>query len=106
MRLGRVELNPRILDVVFRAVDVYGRILAALRAGEPEPHRDVEELLMLLDSAVSRPAGAAPNPLAEYELDPGLLAVLTEYEEHRLRTNLQQGVALYRIRVHFELATI
>ena len=44
--------------------------------------------LMQLDSAVSRPAGQPVNPLAEYDLDPGLLAVLTEYEEHRLRENI------------------
>ena len=106
LRLGRVELSPRLLDVLFRAVEIYGRILAALRAGEPEPHREVEELLMLLDAAVLRPTGTNANPLADYDLDPGLLAVLTEYEEHRLRTNLQQGVALYKIRVRFELATI
>jgi len=106
LRLGRVELQARILDVLFRAVDVYGQILAALRAGEPEPNRNVDELLMQLDSAVSRPAGAVANPLADYDLDPGLLAVLTEYEEHRLRTNLQQGVGLFKIRVRFELATI
>jgi two-component system chemotaxis sensor kinase CheA len=106
LRLGRVELAPQVLDVLFRAVEVYGQILAALRAGEPEPARAVEELLGALDQAISRPSGAAPNPLAEYELDPGLLAVLTEYEEHRLRTNLQQGVGLFVIRVRFDLATI
>src|SRR5687767_7361145 len=106
LRLGRIELNAKVLDVLFRAVDVYGQILGALRAGEPEPQRNVEELLMLLDTAVSRPAGATANPLAEYDLDPGLLAVLTEYEEHRLRTNLQQGVSLFIIRVKFDLATI
>ncbi|MBX7197202.1 MAG: chemotaxis protein CheA [Sandaracinaceae bacterium] len=106
MRLGRVELTPRVLDVLFRAVEVYGQILAALRAGEPEPARVVDDLLSTLDDSVSRPTGAAANPLAEYDLDPGLLAVLTEYEEHRLRTNLQQGVGLFVIRVRFDLATI
>jgi len=106
MRLGRVELTPKVLDVLFRAVDVYGQILAALRAGEPEPARSVDELLAELDSSVSRPQGGSANPLAEYDLDPGLLAVLTEYEEHRLRTNLQQGVGLFVIRVRFDLATI
>ena len=44
--------------------------------------------------------------VAQYELDPGLLGVLTEYEEHRLRTNIQAGLSLYRIRVQFSLATI
>ena len=32
--------------------------------------------------------------------------MLTEYEEHRLKTNLQQGVGLFIIRVRFDLATI
>jgi two-component system chemotaxis sensor kinase CheA len=32
--------------------------------------------------------------------------VLTEYEEHRLRTNLQAGLLLYRLRVQFQLSTI
>jgi len=106
LRLGRVELEPKVLDVLFRAVEVYGQILSALRAGEPEPQRAVEELLMSLDGAVSRGAGTASNPLADYDLDPGLLGVLTEYEEHRLRTNLAQGVGLYVLRVKFDLLTI
>ncbi len=106
LRLGRVEMSARVLDVLFQAVDVYGQLLTALRSGEAEPARAVDELLAALDTAISRPAGGAPNPLAEYDLDPGLLAVLTEYEEHRLRTNLQQGVGLYVIRVRFDLATI
>jgi two-component system, chemotaxis family, sensor kinase CheA len=106
LRLGRVELTARVLDVLFRAVDVYGQILGALRAGEPEPAPVVDSLLSELGQAISRPTGAAANPLAEYDLDPGLLAVLTEYEEHRLKTNLQQGVSLFVIRVRFDLATI
>ncbi len=106
LRLGRVELTAKVLDVLFRAVDVYGQILAALRAGQPEPAPIVDTLLGELGQAVSRPTGGGGNPLAEYDLDPGLLAVLTEYEEHRLRTNLQQGVGLFVIRVRFDLATI
>src|SRR5262249_44613258 len=50
--------------------------------------------------------GESEAPGAHYELDPGLLAVLTEYEEHRLRTNIEQGQSLFRLRVRFELATI
>jgi two-component system, chemotaxis family, sensor kinase CheA len=106
LRLGRTELTAKVLDVLFKAVDVYGQILAALRAGEPEPAQVVDALLGELGQAISRPTGGGGNPLAEYDLDPGLLAVLTEYEEHRLRTNLQQGVGLFVIRVRFDLATI
>jgi len=46
------------------------------------------------------------SPVADYELDPGLLAVLTEYEEHRLRANIDLQMQLYRLRVQFDLSTI
>ncbi|MCA9658564.1 MAG: signal peptide peptidase SppA, partial [Myxococcales bacterium] len=46
------------------------------------------------------------SSLEEYELDPGVLSVLTEYEEHRLRTNIAQGVPLYRLKVRFSLTSI
>ena len=46
------------------------------------------------------------SPVAQYELDPGLLGVLTEYEEHRLHTNIQASMSLYKVRVQFPLATI
>jgi two-component system chemotaxis sensor kinase CheA len=106
LRLGRAELSAEVLDVLFRAVDVYNYILVALRAGEPEPQAEVEALLTSLGRAGATDGGAGANALGGYDLDPGLLGVLTEYEEHRLRTNLSQGVGLFRIRARFELATI
>jgi two-component system chemotaxis sensor kinase CheA len=106
LRLGRSEITAKVLDVLFRAVDVYNLLLVSLRAGEPEPQREVDALLAALGAATSSSGGSSASPLGDYDLDPGLLGVLTEYEEHRLRTNLQQGVGLFRIRARFELATI
>ena len=54
----------------------------------------------------SSAAAAAPASSRSTSSIPGLLGVLTEYEEHRLRTNIQQGLSLYRLRVQFPLATI
>ena len=51
-------------------------------------------------AASRRPTRAArrgADVLAEYELDRGVLAVLTEYEEHRLRTHLEPGMPSYRL---------
>ncbi|MDB4994068.1 MAG: Signal transduction histidine kinase CheA, partial [Myxococcaceae bacterium] len=106
LRLGRLELTPAVLDLLFRAVELYGRILGAERGDSLEPAGDVKALLLALGQlAHPRPGGGA-SPVAQYELDPGLLGVLTEYEEHRLRTNIQAGVSLFRLRVQFALATI
>lgn len=104
LRLGRVELTATILDVLFRSVELYGRILQAEKSGRDQPMPEVDDLIREL----GRGAGASPSasPAGEYDLDPNLLAVLTEYEEHRLRTNVAQGLRLYRLRVQFQLATI
>ncbi len=106
LRLGRIDVTPTVLDMLFQAVTLYARLLAAQSGEAPEPEREVEQLLVAVGQLSQRRSGGAAGAVAQYELDPGLLGVLTEYEEHRLRANIQQGLALYRIRARFSLATI
>ncbi|HVH47911.1 MAG TPA: chemotaxis protein CheA [Labilithrix sp.] len=106
LRLGRIELTAQVLDLLFQSVDLYGRILAAAKGDGPEPAAEVKALLAALGQVAQQKGGGGATIVAQYELDPGLLGVLTEYEEHRLRTNLQAGLSLYRMRVQFQLATI
>jgi two-component system chemotaxis sensor kinase CheA len=106
LRLGRIELTEQVLDLLFQSVELYGRILAAAKGDAPEPQAEVKALLAALSQVSHHRGGQGPSVVAQYELDPGLLGVLTEYEEHRLRTTISQGMLLYRIRVQFSLATI
>jgi two-component system, chemotaxis family, sensor kinase CheA len=105
LRLGRLAISAVVFDLLFDAVELYGRILAALRGEGSEPRDDVAELLASLVSLSNARAGA-PAGIAEYDLSPETLAVLTEYEEHRLRANLEGGLFLYRLCGKFALATI
>ena len=104
LRLGRVELGQSVLDVLFGAVEAYTRILQAEKADSDED-LDVEQLFAELDR-IGAGATKRESPISGYELDPGLLAVLTEYEEHRLRANIELQMQLYRLRVQFDLSTI
>src|SRR4051812_8134147 len=106
LRLGRIELTSQVLDLLFQSVELYGRILAAAKGDAPEPAQEVKALLASLGQVAQQKGGGGGSVVAQYELDPGLLGVLTEYEEHRLRTNLQAGLSLYRLRVQFQLSTI
>jgi two-component system chemotaxis sensor kinase CheA len=106
LRLGRIDLTTKVLDLLFQAVSLYAQILSAEKGEAAEPVHDVEQLLLALGQASGKRAGGSSSTVAEYDLDPGLLGVLTEYEEHRLRSNIQDGLALYRIRVRFSLMTI
>ncbi len=106
LRLGRLELTTKVLDLLFQAVSLYARILAAEKGETVDPVHDVEQLLVALGQASGKRAGGGVGAVAQYDLDPGLLGVLTEYEEHRLRSNIQEGLGLYKIRVRFSLTTI
>ncbi len=102
LRLGRVDLNQEALDVLFEGIEVLQRLLSA---GPDAPEADLDGLKSAVQRVLS-PTSAAPQDLGQYDLDTGVLSVLTEYEEHRLRTNIEQGVPLYRLRVRFSLTSI
>src|ERR1017187_8728953 len=46
LRLGRVELSPGVLDMLFQAVTLYGRILAVESGEGEEPAPAGEQLLV------------------------------------------------------------
>ncbi len=105
LRLGKVEPTASILDLLFRSVELYGVILQMEKEGVEQPLPQVDDLVRELHRSAGRSA-EANSAEEEIVIDPNLLAVLTEYEEHRLRTNIAQGMRLYRLRVQFQLATI
>ncbi|HZS38517.1 MAG TPA: chemotaxis protein CheA [Polyangia bacterium] len=109
LRLGRLELQPETLDLLFEAVALFNRIIADTASGARpgEPSVSVDDLIERLDRvATVQPHESEPAPFGGYELDAGLLSVLTEYEEHRLRENIKAGRTLYRIHAAFDLLTI
>ncbi len=102
LRLGRVELTQEVLDVLFEGIEVLQRLLTSA-SDAPAPN------LGVFRAQVDRLVGAkveADEGFGPYQLDEGVLSVLTEYEEHRLRTNIEQGVPLYRLQLSFGLASI
>ena len=52
LRLGRVPLTPAILDLLFEAVELYGRLIAAINAGTPLPD-GVDAFLERVDRAAN-----------------------------------------------------
>lgn len=105
LRLGRIDLSPELLDVLFTSVSVFNRLLEAEQENSPEPNTALRELLESIQ-AIAAEGKRREASTTGYDLDPGMLAVLTEYEEHRLRVNIENNVRLYKLRVCFDLASI
>ncbi len=105
MRLGRQALSAEVLDVLFAAVEVCHQILAS-----EKEEGGVDEIAPLVDQVLTAMAAlgtsAHKGPSVGGRVDPGILAVLTEYEEHRLKENIDSGMRLFRVRVQFDLMTI
>ncbi|MBX3246432.1 MAG: chemotaxis protein CheA [Myxococcales bacterium] len=105
LRLGRREVSIGLLDALFEGVEVFQRLLVE-SPESPSSEVDLPAFLSRLASSESPGKRDAPDELAAYALDESVLAVLTEYEEHRLRTNVSKGMGLFRLRVRFSLMTI
>ncbi len=118
IRLGRIEFSSAILDLLFESLELIGHILAAVsetgKTEETEKDKEVDVLIRQIDRCTggesydddNEPSdkGTSYDPLKL--LGPDVLEVLTEYEEHRLKTNLDRGLPFYRIRTSFDLDSI
>lgn len=107
LRLGRHDLSADVLDVLFAAVEVCHQLLATEKEEEGVLDPVVEENVAKVLSSMELLLGGGPGKARKHTgVDPAILGVLTEYEEHRLRANLDAGLSLYRVRVQFDLMTI
>lgn len=124
MRLGKAPKDPRVLDVLFEAVD---KLKAVLAADDPESV-NIEGLTAKLDNAgegkfesekeqkqtQEPPTPTAPQPkkvegetvtLEGVTLPKSVLDVLTEYEEYRLLENIRSNSHIVKVSASFNLAS-
>ena len=105
LRLGKIELTQAALDVLFEAVETFQRMLAGFGEERSGPI-DIDPLLqrILALSGGDDEEDEASRGVAG--IDPSILGVLTEYEEHRLRENIRMGRRLFRVHASFDLLAI
>jgi len=90
LRLGRAELDRRTLDNLYRAIEVYQQLLVAEKEQQTDTATDDFDGLLEALEGKQKPEPKGPD-LEQYDIDASIFAVLTEYEEHRLRVNVQGG---------------
>jgi two-component system chemotaxis sensor kinase CheA len=103
LRLGKVGLSRNALEVVLEVVTLLGTLVQ--QAGRKKPFGDITAALDRIDGLLAaKPSVVAGRPLVEQiSLDPGILQVLTEYEEHRLRECVRERKNLYMLKTEFDL---
>lgn len=108
IRLGKLHPRPDTFDLLFEAVELFGRALAAAADGGDLEHAQVADYLSRLQvaSAPEAPEEVDDDGFGGYQFEASLLSVLTEYEEHRLRENIRMGAVIYRLNGKFDLMAI
>lgn len=106
LRLGRAAVGQELLDVLFDSVERFQRLLALDDPQSPGEDASVHEYIAAIRSVGMEPQAEIGDPLDKYNIEAEVLAVLTEYEEHRLRACIREGLLLYRLRAAFDLAAI
>ncbi len=104
LRLGRLPLSQAALDVLFEAVEVFQSMLSVF--GTDDAGTVTADTLLARISSLSPDAEDGDQTSDVLGLDPAILGVLTEYEEHRLRENVRLGRKLFRVHAAFDLLAI
>ncbi|MGK2905679.1 MAG: chemotaxis protein CheA [Desulfuromonadales bacterium] len=104
LRLGRIPLTDPLIDTLFSALDVLSGLIDGKNVDEHFTLDLGPVLLRIKQAAECAPRDAA-DLLTGLGIDSGILSVLTEYEEHRLRENLRRGRCLHLLGMDFDLAS-
>ena len=103
VRLGKIEVDGRVVNFLFKNVDILKDIVDKLSQTDEEPDSSV----FVRDIEVFRDSlkGGAVLPAGEAVIDEAIMKVLSEYEEHRLKANVKGGKGIYLAKAVFPLET-
>ncbi len=104
LRLGRVPFRQALVDALFSALDCLIKLVDGKSADE-QFTLDLSPILQQLGAVAKGEETASHDPLAELGIDPSILNVLTEYEEHRLIENIRKKRLIHLVRLDFDLSS-
>lgn len=107
LRLGKLNLTPHLVAVLFDAHGLLCTMLRTFASGEERPmSEDIARCVAKISSCLtSSDTISAQSPLDDLALSAHILGSLTEYEEHRLRENLAKNKSIFNVHASFDLAT-
>ncbi|HET6516129.1 MAG TPA: chemotaxis protein CheA [Thermodesulfovibrionales bacterium] len=103
IRLGRIEISDDVVAFLFSNIDILKRTVEDIANDREYSVSDGQkELASFLES---RKGGQESQKAADpfKSMDTSILKALSEYEEHRLKTNVKEGKGIYLAKTVFSL---
>ncbi|MBK5275483.1 MAG: chemotaxis protein CheA [Desulfuromonadales bacterium] len=108
LRLGKIKLNPNLMEVLFGSHELLTSLVRSVEAG-PSAARtsEISACISRINACLSDHPETPTDvsPILQLGLDGRVLGALTEYEEHRLLYNLNRGNTIFSVHTSFELTT-
>lgn len=101
LRLGKIQLSDKLIETLFALLEVLTRLVHG-KAEAEDFTIDITPYIYRIDAALRGDDAVVPPEVAQ-GIDPAILRVLTEYEEHRLNETIKNGKNVLRISVNFSL---
>ena len=104
IRLGRVDVSDEAVRFLFSNSDVLKKVVDDI---ENEREHDLSGYVKGIEefrNAAKGGGGEQKIEAALGQIDAAILKVLSEYEEHRLKTNIREGKGIFLARAVFHLA--
>ena len=103
LRMGKVEINKVLLDVLYDSVDGLNRLVIAINDPSLTGLVDLTGLTSRIHQLITnQPLAKQEDPFAALSIDEQTRKSLTEYEEHRLLENVRAGRNVMFVEVTFD----
>ncbi len=102
IRLGKITVNEDVVDFLFRNLDILRSAVESVKENkETDLTEQVERVKTFRESFKESKSELDIKGL----IDESILKVLSEYEEHRLKSNIKNGKGIYLLKAIFELSS-
>jgi two-component system chemotaxis sensor kinase CheA len=101
VRLGKIDVTDAIVAFLFKNLDILRSLVDGV--SNEQEHEDVAVHLQEIENFRNRQQGKGEEVPAESVIDPAIMRVLSEYEEHRLKANIKEGKSVYLAKAVFSL---
>ncbi|MDP2158534.1 MAG: chemotaxis protein CheA [Nitrospirota bacterium] len=101
VRLGKVDVTDAIVTFLFKNLDILSSLVEGV--SNEQENNDVAAYLNDIENFRKGQKGQGEAATAESVIDPAIMRVLSEYEEHRLKDNIKAGKGVYLAKAVFSL---
>ena len=101
VRLGKIDVDDAVIAFLFRNLDILRTLVDGISNDQEE--EDVVPYLREIENFRNRQTGQGEEVPAGSVIDPSIMKVLSEYEEHRLKANIKEGKGVYLAKAVFSL---